>query len=180
MPKIDLEKLKKEIPYKWRQGPSGTQLAYIDARDVQDLLDEVCGQENWQDKYEFVGEKLIAGIGINTENGWVWKYDTGDTSNIEENKGQFSDAFKRAAVKWGVGRFLYDLGTKGDEKKPYKPANVSFSKEPVSRDADNRTYCKSCGHMISENVERFSVERYGKALCMNCQKNTEAVMVVSA
>ena len=44
----------------------------------------------------------------------------------EGEKGEFSDAFKRAAVKWGVGRFLYDLGVKyldvkvnGDFKEYY-------------------------------------------------------------
>ncbi len=52
---------------------------------------------------------LIAGIGIKTGEHWVWKWDTGSESNMEAEKGHMSDAFKRAAVKWGVGRFLYDL-----------------------------------------------------------------------
>lgn len=43
------------------------------------------------------------------ESEWVWKWDTGSESNVEKEKGQVSDAFKRAAVKWGIGRFLYDL-----------------------------------------------------------------------
>ena len=112
---MNLPLLKNKIPYKWRvqsfsKHKSKCQcVAYIDARDVMDVLDSVCGADNWQDKYEFVGDKLIAGIGIRTENGWVWKYDTGTESNMDAEKGQFSDAFKRAAVKWGVGRFLYDL-----------------------------------------------------------------------
>ena len=57
---MNLKDLKKEIPYKWRTGPNGTQLAYIDARDVMDLLDEVVGPENWQDSYELVGDKSIS------------------------------------------------------------------------------------------------------------------------
>ena len=112
---MKLEELKQQIPYKWRvqsyskNKASCSCVAYIDARDAMDLLDKVCGAENWQDKYEFVGDKLIAGISIRTENGWVWKYDTGTESNMDAEKGQFSDAFKRAGVKWGIGRFLYDL-----------------------------------------------------------------------
>jgi hypothetical protein len=113
---MELKDLKKKIPYKWRvqsfskNKPSASCVAYIDARDVMDLLDDVVGAENWQDKYELVGNRLICGIGIRATNGeWIWKYDTGTESPTESEKGQFSDAFKRAAVKWGVGRFLYDL-----------------------------------------------------------------------
>ncbi len=115
---INLKDLQKNIPYKWRvqsfskNKPSAQCVAYIDARDVMDLLDEVVGAENWQDTYQFIGNKLIAGVGIQTEKGWVWKYDTGVESNTEAEKGIFSDAFKRAAVKWGVGRFLYNLDIK--------------------------------------------------------------------
>ena len=47
---MKLEDLKKELPYKWRVQSSrygkANCVAYIDARDAQDLLDEVCGQEN--------------------------------------------------------------------------------------------------------------------------------------
>ena len=49
---MNLEDLKKELPYKWRVQSSrygkATCVAYIDARDCQDLLDEVVGPENWQ------------------------------------------------------------------------------------------------------------------------------------
>lgn len=114
---MNIKDLTKQIPHKWRvqsfskNKPSASCVAYIDARDVMNLLDEVVGANNWQDKYEFIGDKLIAGIGIyNSEIGqWIWKFDTGTTGNIEEEKSLFSDAFKRAAVKWGIGRFLYDL-----------------------------------------------------------------------
>ena len=53
---MKLEDLKKEIPFKWRVQSSNAYgafcVAYIDARQVQDLLDEVVGAENWQCKYE--------------------------------------------------------------------------------------------------------------------------------
>lgn len=117
-----LKELKKEIPYRWRQGPGGKQLAYIDARDVMDLLDDTLGSENWQDAYKEVSGNVYAGIGILVNSQWVWKWDCGAESNIEAEKGQASDAFKRAAVKWGVGRFLYSLDSKPSQKVAQKPA----------------------------------------------------------
>lgn len=112
---MNLKDLQKKIPCSWRvqsfskNKPQGQCVAYIDARDVMKLLDEVVGAENWQDDYKIVGDMLIAGVGIKTIEGWVWKWDTGSESNMEAEKGHMSDAFKRAAVKWGVGRFLYDF-----------------------------------------------------------------------
>lgn len=112
---MELKDLQKTVPAQWRvqsfskNKPSGQCVAYIDARDVMKILDEVVGAENWQDDYKIVGDMLIAGIGIKKDAEWVWKWDTGSESNMEAEKGHMSDAFKRAAVKWGVGRFLYDL-----------------------------------------------------------------------
>jgi hypothetical protein len=125
---MDLAKLKKQIPYRWRiqsinkQGTKASAVAYIDARDVMEVLDEVVGPENWQDRYSTEGDLLIAGIGIKTGGEWVWKHDTGSKTFVEEEKGQISDAFKRAAVKWGIGRFLYEIDTQwvsiNKDKKP--------------------------------------------------------------
>jgi len=112
---MKLEELKQEIPYKWRVQAfskfkaTAQCVAYIDARDVMDILDKVCSADNWQDDYKLIDGKLFAGIGIKSDTGWIWKWDTGVESNIEKEKGQSSDAFKRAAVKWGIGRFLYSL-----------------------------------------------------------------------
>ena len=112
---MDLKSLKNEMPFQWRvqsfdkKKPSATCVAYIDARDVANALDTAVGPENWQDEYKIVGDMLFAGIGIKICGEWVWKWDTGSESNIEKEKGHVSDSFKRAAVKWGVGRFLYEL-----------------------------------------------------------------------
>lgn len=110
---MDLNKLKEEMPYKWRVQSAnqyGAQcVAYIDARDVQDKLDEVVGAENWQCKYEEHKGNLFCSIGINTEKGCAWKSDCGTESNVEKQKGEASDAFKRAAVMWGIFRFGYKL-----------------------------------------------------------------------
>jgi hypothetical protein len=39
---------------------------------------------------------------------WIWKQDVGTESNTEKEKGQASDAFKRACFNWGIGRELYE------------------------------------------------------------------------
>lgn len=99
--------------YKWKVQTAseyGCQLvAYVDARIVADILDDTVGPANWQCKYEEVSGVVYCSIGILTESGWVWKQDAGTESNMDKEKGQASDAFKRAAVRWGVCRFLYDL-----------------------------------------------------------------------
>jgi hypothetical protein len=120
----NLEDLKNKMPYHWRvqsfskNKPSCLCVAYIDARDVMNRLDEVVGVGNWQDDYRVINDQLFAGIGILINNQWVWKWDTGTESQTEKEKGIVSDSFKRAAVKWGVGRFLYDLEIK------YLPTNA--------------------------------------------------------
>lgn len=110
-----LTELLNEMPYQWRvqsfskNKPACSCVAYIDARDVMKRLDDVVGAENWQDDYRVIKDQMFAGIGIYINNQWVWKWDTGTESQTEAEKGIVSDSFKRAAVKWGVGRFLYDL-----------------------------------------------------------------------
>jgi len=87
----------------------GIPLAYIDARDVMDRLDDVVGPENWQDRYSINGPKTICSIGVRCGDEWVWKEDGAGDTDYEAEKGALSDAFKRAAVRWGVGRYLYGL-----------------------------------------------------------------------
>lgn len=184
---MNLKDLTKEIPYKWREGPGGKRLAYIDARDVMNLLDDVVGPTDWQDQYELVGDKIIAGIGIRTDDGqWVWKYDTGTESNIEEEKGMFSDAFKRAAVKWGVGRFLYDIDPTASTTQKFNPKAIKTTPKDfdldddltidfgdtkkILRDTKGHTTCTACGKAVSKKVEEFSIDKFGRILCMDCQK----------
>jgi hypothetical protein len=99
----------------WRVGSTnsektkGLALAYLDARDVMDRLDLVCGPDGWQNRYSHVGGITVCEIGIRTEGDWLWKADGAGASDVEAEKGALSDAFKRAAVRWGIGRYLYSL-----------------------------------------------------------------------
>ena len=100
----------------WRVGSTnrdktkGMALAYIDARDVMERLDETVGAANWQDAYtETARGRIICTLSIFVDGQWVSKSDGAGETSYEGDKGAISDAFKRAAVKWGIGRYLYGL-----------------------------------------------------------------------
>ena len=93
-----------------KDGKKATALAYIDSRDVMNRLDTVVGFDNWSDEYhETPTGRLICTLKIKLGNEWVGKSDAAADTNVEGMKGAISDAFKRAAVKWGIGRYLYYL-----------------------------------------------------------------------
>lgn len=88
-------------------------IAYIDARAIYDRLDSVCGPAGWWNQppqYSASGKGVNQGITINLpESGEVTKWDGADETAIEAVKGGLSSAMKRAAVLWGIGRYLYDI-----------------------------------------------------------------------
>jgi hypothetical protein len=100
----------------WRIGrkspdkKSAMLLAYIDARDVMERLDKACGFANWQCRYPLSDAGLlICEIGIRIDGEWQWRANGAGDTQVEAEKGKCSDAFKRAAVLWGIGRYLYGL-----------------------------------------------------------------------
>jgi hypothetical protein len=121
---IDVCKLNTETPEeerKYRVGNTFTydgkkfanMLCYVDARYVQDKLDEVVGPTNWSSEFIEIKGNLFCKITITfqREDGkydTISKMDCGVESNVEKQKGEASDAFKRAAVQFGIGRDLYN------------------------------------------------------------------------
>ncbi|MFA5927397.1 MAG: Rad52/Rad22 family DNA repair protein [Patescibacteria group bacterium] len=102
----------------WRIGSinadrtSGMALAYVTNRAIQERLDEIVGPLNWKnefDRWDSKGVKCGISIRIDDKSEWITKYDGAEETNIEPTKGGFSDAMKRAAVQWGIGRYLYDM-----------------------------------------------------------------------
>ena len=129
-----LPKLKQPMQYKWRvqsfskQKPEATCVAYIDARDVMDRLDEVCAF-GWERSHAEVKGHIYSTVTIIMPDGSrINRTDCGTESETEAEKGESSDSFKRAAVNWGVGRFLYDLEIKrvpaSDKKEQGKYPHV--------------------------------------------------------
>lgn len=86
-------------------------LCYVDARAIMNRLDEVVGPENWMDSYEHIDGGVKCKISICYEGNWITKEDGSPETKVEAFKGGFSKAFVRCAVKWGIGRYLYDLPT---------------------------------------------------------------------
>src|SRR5262245_17027892 len=89
-------------------------LTYVDARVIQDRLDEVLGTRNWQDDYECLPDgSVLCRLKIRVGGEWLTKVDVGGPSEQPDTgdrvKAAFSDALKRAAVKFGIGRYLYRL-----------------------------------------------------------------------
>lgn len=98
------------IGRKSKDGKKAALLAYIDARDVMERLDRACGFANWQNRYNLAdGGLLVCEIGIRVDGEWLWRANGAGDTQVEAEKGKCSDAFKRAAVVWGVGRYLYGL-----------------------------------------------------------------------
>ena len=91
-----------------KDGTAGLALAYVNARTVQDRLNEVMGS-NWQCKHINYGPKTICHLALKLDDEWKWRSDGAGDTNYEADKGAMSDSFKRSAVMWGIGRHLYDL-----------------------------------------------------------------------
>jgi hypothetical protein len=108
---------------------------YLDSRAIQNRLDEVIGRENWQNTltpYALgANSAFICTISIYhaERKEWISKSNGAGSTKIEPVKGGLSDALKRAASMWGIGRYLYEFSgvwvdldqykniTKGDYKR---------------------------------------------------------------
>lgn len=93
----------------------GRQIQYITARTVMNRLDDVLGPANWWDDYLPQEHSVICRLTIRLPDGaTLTKSDAGGYAGMsdsgDDDKSGFSDAFKRAAVKFGIGRYLYRDG----------------------------------------------------------------------
>ena len=135
--KSQFEQLKAPFPVKdiqWRIGrknKDGTKaevLAYIDARAIQERIDEVVGPENWSVEYRPVDmgtmtretynktvteniKGFICTLSIFINDKIITREDGSNCTDNEPFKGGMSGAFKRTASSLGIGRYLYDLDT---------------------------------------------------------------------
>ena len=116
-----------ENEVEWRIGRSGKNdrgvwascMAYITSRAIQERLDQVIGPLNWEVSYRTIEGKdlttgILATLSITAKDPSgsltiVDKEDGAEQTDIESFKGGLSSAFKRAAVTWGIGRYLYGL-----------------------------------------------------------------------
>jgi hypothetical protein len=113
-----------------------TLLLYQDGRCTARNLDKMFGSFGWQIEYEVVGDQIYGKLSIYDEekNQWVCKMDTGDKSNISEDKGQSSDILKRCAVRWGFATELYTapriiIDDDGYGNTGYKVGDIAYNSE---------------------------------------------------
>lgn len=83
---------------------------YVTNRAIQVRLDEVVGPENWRNEFRPGPDGgVMCGLSIRVGGEWVTKWDGAENTDVEGVKGGLSGAMKRAAVQWGIGRYLYAL-----------------------------------------------------------------------
>lgn len=139
-------------------------LLYKNARVDMKILDEVFTPMGWRRTHKVVNGNLFCQVDVwDTQKGeWVSKEDVGVESNTEAEKGQASDAFKRACVNWGIGRELYSAPrinvTLGDGEYRDDGGRIrvlaSFSVGDIGYDERNRTITSLT------IVDRFGNVRY--------------------
>jgi hypothetical protein len=126
-----------EVKYK-PQSVSGNRalvICYVDARVVMDRLDDVLGVLNWQDAYVVLPDgNVTCRLSLRIGGEWITKEDVGSESEQpdegDRRKSAFSDALKRAAVKFGVGRYLYRAAPQWMDYDPQKKRLVGTPTPP--------------------------------------------------
>lgn len=125
---------------RWKPGATSggraMALAYIDARMVMNRLDKVVGLVNWQDAYETLPDgSVLCKLSVRLGGEWITKCDVGGQSGQpdegDRDKAAHSEALKRAAVKFGVGRYLYFLPQQWCD---YDGQKKHFTKTPTLPD----------------------------------------------
>jgi hypothetical protein len=86
---------------------------YVQARAIQNRLDVVLGGQNWYDCYSAgPAGGVICSLTLRIGGEWITKQGLAENTQIEAVKGGESEALKRAAYKWGIGRYLYEMPEK--------------------------------------------------------------------
>lgn len=122
-------------------------LLYKDARVDMRMLDEVFGPTNWKRSHEVINGSLFCTLSIwdSEKKEWISKQDVGTESNGEQykEKGQASDAFKRAGFNWGIGRELYTapfiwVKLTYDDLNSYNKVKTSFIVDHIEYNEEKR------------------------------------------
>jgi len=200
-----LEQLKQPFDYKWKiqslpkekngEWKKWNCVAYMDSRDCMDTLDKYC-EEWWQNDFYEVKWKVFCKVWIKINWEWFWKSDSGaleSSDNVEEettSKWETSDAFKRACVQWGIGRFLYEkeiiwISKEEYDSNKFKINEFCKSKEnaPPKKTYDTPTggkkpramaskdeSCPSCG-FVNTDIKKWITREgnpYEKCDCKDC------------
>jgi hypothetical protein len=153
-----------------KEPKSAIALPYIDARDVMERLDEVFGLGGWQCRYTHALDKTICEISVKLTNGeWITRANGAGDTDIEAEKGAISDAFKRAAVMFGIGRYLYDIPTQWvdvdkNKRLAYAPLLPSEFR-PVVTEKQANEYIKKLNDSDISDVDKRAIYIQAKFDC---------------
>lgn len=143
--------------HKVRRGSNGRDLDFISARQLYNRLDDVCGPSGWKIMFRPTERGIIARLSILAPKGadeweWIAKEDgggyagmqqQGETNEEDDFKSGFSDAAKRAAVVFGIGRYLYKDGIpnwlSGDAAPRRSPHSESSGSQPSTTTPQSRS-----------------------------------------
>ncbi len=103
---------------------------HLTNRAIMNRLDEVFGLGNWRNEYiRWGGNSALCGLSIRINGEWLTKWDGASATEIAAVKGTLSDAMKRAAVQWGIGRYLYQLNERFAACTTRKPGGDNWHRE---------------------------------------------------
>ena len=161
---------------RWKpQAVSGNRalaVAYVNARVVMDRLDETLGVDGWQDRYQLLPDgSAVCQLPCRIEERWIVKSDVGSPSEQpdegDRHKAAFSDALKRAAVKFGVGRYLYSLPKVWTDYDPQKKQFTKTPQLPTSASPASAAPSPSPAPSVgfSARLQAFDAELARRGLC---------------
>lgn len=130
-------------------------LAYIDARAVMERLDDVAGVGGWKTEYTVLdNDSVECRLSLFIDGQWVTKADVGSPSEQpdagDRMKAAYSDALKRAAVQFGVGRYLYRLPRQWVE---YDAQKRAFATTPPLPDWAIPATSRPCGRAYAAKLD---------------------------
>lgn len=148
---------------------SGKQLHYITARTVMNRLDNILGPENWWDDFTPSENSVLCRLTIRLPDGQtLTKGDAGGYAGMadsgDDDKSGYSDAFKRAAVKFGVARYLYRDGVPSFVEQGCLGQDTRESETPKPVKPPQRPAATN-GHS-KENVEWPKLHTNGTAVAV--------------
>lgn len=178
----------KDDEIEWRVGSTtkdkkkGMLLAYVTNRAIMNRLDEVLGVENWKQSFREIHKGIVCSLSIRlSENGeWITKEDGADLTNIEATKGGLSDSMKRAAVQFGIGRYLYEADSVWVELNEYgqpktKPKSVTFGGKSLPTMTEKEWTLDEALTHVSESTDEADLTKRFKELSVTMQKDNEVI-----
>lgn len=169
-----------------RKGPGGKSLRYVTARMVMNRLTDVLGPENWSDEYEIFGDRVICKIHVKVKRddgsyATITRCDTGEPGQGEDLDGEkslFSDAFKRAAVKFGIALYLYNDGVPAKAMAYFENGSREYALPTKVQATNGSAHLKP-----AEWAPNYNCPKHGKALWAWAKDrerefSTEAISIV--